>query len=184
MYKPGTAIATLLFLISGQALAQDDETGFYLGAGLGDFSADVDSLDDADDVDFDSDEDAKKIYAGWQFNPFVAVQLDYTDFGESSAAVDLLDIRTDTKGLAPVVVGTLPLGPVELFAKAGVIFYDVEIDTPDDTLIDNSGEDAVVGIGAGLTLFERLSLKAEYERIDIEEFDDADSVWIMADWRF
>jgi OOP family OmpA-OmpF porin len=171
-------------LISGQALAQDDETGFYLGAGLGDFSADVDSLDDADDVDFDSDEDATKIYAGWQFNPFVAVQLDYTDFGESSAAVDLLDIRTDTKGLAPVVVGTLPLGPVELFAKAGVIFYDVEIDTPDDTLIDNSGEDAVVGIGAGLTLFERLSLKAEYERIDIEEFDDADSVWITADWRF
>jgi hypothetical protein len=86
--------------------------------------------------------------------------------------------------LAPTVVGTLPLGPVELFGKAGVLFYDVEIDAPGNRLIDSSGEDAVLGVGIGFTAFERLSFTAEYERIDIEEFDDADAVWLTAAWRF
>jgi hypothetical protein len=173
----------LLVLIAGPALAENNE-GLYLGAGLGDFSSKVDGIGSVDDVDFDSDQDASKIMAGWRFNRFVAVQVDYTDFGESRAAVNQLDIRSDTKGLAPTVVGTLPLGPVELFGKAGVLFYDVEIDAPGNRLIDSSGEDAVLGVGIGFTAFERLSFTAEYERIDIEEFDDADAVWLTAAWRF
>jgi hypothetical protein len=183
MHKLWTAVAALLVLIAGPALAENNE-GFYLGAGLGDFSSKVDGIGAVDDVDFDSDEDATKIMAGWRFNRFVAVQADYTDFGESRAAVNQLDIRSDTKGLAPTIVGTLPVGPVELFGKAGVLFYDVEVDTPGGELIDSSGEDAVIGVGVGLTFFERLSFTAEYERVDIEELDDADAVWLTAAWRF
>jgi OOP family OmpA-OmpF porin len=185
MHKLWTAVAALLVLVAGPALAQNNE-GPYVGAGLGDFSSDIENFDDvADaDIDFDSDEDASRIIAGWRFNRFLAVQLDYTDFGESRGAVNQLDITSDTKGLAPSVVGTLPIGPIELFGRAGVLFYDVEVDTPGGRLIDSSGEDAVLGAGIGFTLFERLNLTAEYERVDIEEFDDADAVWITASWRF
>jgi hypothetical protein len=185
MHKTGAAAAALLLVTGGPAFAQNTE-GFYIGGGLGDFSADIDNFDDVDDVDldFDSDSDASKVYGGWRFNQFVAVQVDYTDFGESTAALDVLDITADTRGLAPSVVGTLPLGPVELFGKAGVMFYDVEVNGPGEEFIDDSGQDAVFGAGIGFTLFERLSLKAEYERIDIEELDEADAVWITADWRF
>jgi hypothetical protein len=86
--------------------------------------------------------------------------------------------------LTPSIVGTLPLGPVELFGRVGVMFYDVEINTDNGPLIDESGEDAVYGVGIGLTVLERLALRLEYEQVDIEEFDDADAVWLTAGWRF
>ncbi len=187
MCKKATAAGALLALIAGPAFAQSDNPeGLYIGAGIGDFSSDVDGLDAVDDanIDLDDDEDATKLFGGWRFNNFVAVQLDYVDFGGSSAATELLDITTDTKGIAPSVVGTLPLGPVELFGRAGVIFYDLEINAPSESLVDVSGEDAVVGVGVGGTLLERLNLRVEYERTDIEELDDADAVWLTAHWRF
>ena len=69
-----------------------DTEGFYLGAGLGEFSTEVDEISDVDnvDLDFDTDEDAKKIYAGWRFNRFFAVQVDQYEFGDSNLAVNLL----------------------------------------------------------------------------------------------
>jgi hypothetical protein len=176
----------LLLLGGGSALAQENADGFYIGAGLGDFSTEIDNLDDVDDVDldFDEHEDASKAFAGWRFNRFVAMQLDYYDFGESNTALNLLDVSADTKGLAPSVVGTLPLGPVELFARAGMVFYDVEVSLDNDPIIDESGEDPVYSAGIGVTIAERLNLKAEYEVIDIEAFDDAKAVWLSANWRF
>lgn len=178
--------AALLAMIgSGSAVAQDRVEGFYIGAGIGDFSANVDSIGEVDDadVDFDSDQDARRIFAGWRFNRFVSVNIDYTDFGESEGPAQV-GVSADTRGLTPAVVGTLPLGPIELYGKAGVLFYDVEIDSAIDNLIDTSGEDAVIGAGIGATIFEKLNLRLEYERIDIEEFDDADAVWLSAGWLF
>jgi hypothetical protein len=81
-------------------------------------------------------------------------------------------------------VGTLPLGPVELFAKGGIIFYDVKLSTVSGDLIDSTGHDPVYGVGIGLTVFERIALRAEYERIDISEYEKPDAVWLTAAWRF
>jgi OOP family OmpA-OmpF porin len=186
MSKPVTVIgAVALALLASPALA-DEEAGLYFGVGLGDFSSEIDNPDDLDDVDidFDEDEDATKVFGGFRFNRHVAVQLDWFDFGESEMATDLLNISVDTKGLGPNLVGTLPLGPVELFAKGGVLFYDVTIDRGSDRLLDDSGSDPFYGIGVGFTLLSKLALRVEYEEIDIEQFDDADAAWVTAAWRF
>lgn len=184
-----TAGAALL-LASSAALAQEDEhQGFYIGGGLGDFSSGVEEISDVDDadLDFDTDDNATRLYGGWRFNRFFAVQADRYDFGRSSAASGALSVSTDTKGFAPSVVGTLPLGPVELFARAGVVFYDLKLNVDDvnnDIALDESGEDLVYSAGIGFTIFDHLNLKAEYEAIEISELDDADAVWISANWRF
>jgi hypothetical protein len=139
-----------LLAAAGTASAED-EHGLYLGAGLGDYSAEIDDLGD---IDFDAGDNASKILAGWRFNRFVAVQAEYTDFGDSTQTAGPLAFTANTKGLTPSVVGTLPVGPIELFGKAGVIFYDFEVDTPGNgRLIDTSGEDLVLGVGIGATLF-------------------------------
>jgi hypothetical protein len=176
----GMVAAGVLAVVSGPALAQDGENseGFYLGYGLGEFSSDVD-LATVDDVDLDSD-DAQKIFGGWRFNRWLAVNLDYTDFGDSRGA---LNVSADTEGLTPGVIGTLPLGPIELYGKIGVMFYDVTIDAG-GPLVDSSGEDAVLGFGIGATFFERFNLRGEYERVDLDRLDDAEAVWLTASWRF
>jgi OOP family OmpA-OmpF porin len=185
-----TVVAASL-LVSGPVLAQDRDSrgnraGFYIGAGVGDFSTDLNDISDVDeaDLDFNDDDTALKVFAGWRFNRFFAFQVDYTDFGESSANTALLNVTSDTRGLAPTVVGTLPLGPIELFAKAGIMWYDLDVDIDGGQVFDDSGRDPVFGAGIGFTVAQRLNLRAEYEVVDIEGLDDAKAVWITAAWRF
>lgn len=182
MYRIWSLAGAALALSAGSALG-DENSGLYVGAGLGDFSTEIDDLEDVD-LDFDEDSDASKLFAGWRFNSFIAAQLDYIDFGDSTMALELLDVEADADGLAPYVVGTLPLGPIELFGKAGVVFYDVDVMADGESLIDESGQNAVYGGGLGVTVLDRLALRAEYEVIDISEFDDAEAVWVTAAWRF
>ena len=200
MKKAITVAGVLLLLTAGPALAQrgdddrDDDRnneGFYLGGGVGDFSSAVDeinSLDDVDDVgiDFSDGDNATKLFAGWKFNQFFAVQGDFVDFGESSGAVSP-SVRgtSDVQGLSTSVVGTLPLGPIELFARVGMMFYEVDLNLTGGRFVDESGEDLVWGAGLGFdVLDDRLNLRLEYEEIDIPQLDEADALWLTAAWKF
>jgi hypothetical protein len=205
--KKGTltaaALAATFAIGAGTAQAQDRDTdrsgdrgrlgnpqGFYLGAGIGDFSTKLDSNVgniDANDLDFNSGDDALKVFAGWRFNRFFAAQLEYTDFGTTNAQLAAGNISADTTGITPSVVGTLPLGPVELFARAGMMFYDLNVNSNTNTprnVIDTNGHDAVYGAGIGITVAKRVNLRAEYERIQISDLNDANAVWLTAAWRF
>jgi hypothetical protein len=68
----------------------------------------------------------------------------------------------------------LPIGPVDLFAKVGVVSWDGDIRAVLDDVIDNdsdSGTDAAYGIGVALRL-GGVSLRAEGEQFNIAEADD------------
>ena len=182
---PATAAALLLAGASAPALAQNDG-GFYLGAGVGRFNVEIDNPGDVTDTvgSFDADDTTFKAFAGWRFNPYLAVELDYIDLGNPEDVIDGRRVNADVNGFAPYLVGTVPLGPVELFAKAGYLFYDVKIDVDELDVTDDSNEDFVYGGGVGVTLFEHLHARLEYEIIDIGEVDDANALWLSAAWRF
>ena len=194
----GMIVASLLLaLVAGPALAQRDDArdldnprGGYIGGGVGDFSAAVDeinNLDDVDDVglDFSDGDNAMKLFGGYRFNRFWAVQADYVDFGESSGAVSP-SVRgtSDVQGFAPSVVATLPIGPVELFGRVGMMFYEVDLNLSGGRVIDESGEDLLWGAGVGIDIAERFNLRLEYEEIDIERLDESDAVWLNLAWKF
>lgn len=179
------AMAVLVALGSTPALAAED-SGFYVGAGVGQFNVQIDNAADVADTvgGFDSDDTTMKVFAGWRFNPYLAVELDYLDLGNPEDVIDGRRLNADINGFAPYVVGTLPVGPVELFAKAGYLFYDVKVDVDDLKVIDDNTEDFVYGGGIGVTLFEHLHTRLEYEVIDIGAVDDANALWLSAAWRF
>ncbi len=183
--KHTVAMAILLALGATPALAETD-SGFYAGAGVGRFNVKVDNVGDLTDTigSFDADDTTFKAFAGWRFNPYLGVELDYLDLGNPEDTIGAGRYSADVNGFAPYVIGTLPLGPVELFAKAGYMFYDVQVDVDDLTVSDDSGEDFVYGGGIGLTFFDRLHTRLEYEVIDIDKFDDANALWVSAAWRF
>jgi hypothetical protein len=197
MNKKLTLAGAMLVLLAGPALAQRDNDqgggnaeGFYLGGGVGDFSSAVDeinNLDDVDDVgiDFSDSDNATKLYAGWNFNRFFAVQGDFVDFGESSGAVTS-SVRgtSDVQGFAPSVVGTLPVGPIDLFARVGMMFYEVDLNLTGGRFVDESGEDLVWSAGIGIDIRDKATLRLEYEEIDIAELDEADALWLNFAWKF
>lgn len=185
MKRSATAAAILIALSTTPAYAET-ESGFYLGAGAGRFNVEIDDVEDVTDTvgSFDADDTTFKAFAGWRFSPYIAVELDYLDLGNPEDTIDDQRVNADINGFAPYLVGTLPVGPVELFAKAGYLFYDVKVDVEDLDVVDDSNEDFVYGGGIGLTLFEHLHTRLEYEVIDIGEFDDANALWLSAAWRF
>jgi hypothetical protein len=185
-------------LACSSAFAQDVENdeGLYIGGGIGQFNVRIDDLDDTDEAveTLDDEDTAWKAFVGWRMNPFFALELAYIDFGgpndrfegEGSSG----DFTVDISGFAPYLIGTIPIGPVELFGKVGYYFYDIdfEVDIDDPTFLDVDGgasdEDLLYGFGVGMTLFERLNARLEYEMIDSDVIDDADALWLSGQWRF
>ncbi len=194
-FKPTATIAAWISLaLASMAYSQEqtEVSGFYLGAGAGQFNAKIDDVDDVDEtVDaWDEDDTAYKIFAGYRMNRFLAFELDYINLGEpSGAVVPGRNVDASVDGFAPFVVGTLPLGPYfEVFGRAGYYFYDatrgVE-DTLDNRVeFDDESEDIVYGAGIGANLGEKLNLRFEYEKYDLEGLDDTDALWLNAAWRF
>jgi opacity protein-like surface antigen len=175
------AVCALALGIGMNVARADADKGLYLGAGVGQFNVEVDNLDDAQDTiaDFDADDTSLKAFAGYRFNPYFAVELDYIDFGgpeDQGVAVDI-------SGFAPYLVGTLPLGIFELFAQVGYLFYDFDVKAGGAKLSDST-EDLVYGAGAGLVLFDHLDVRVTYEIIDAGDADDANALWLTGAWRF
>src|SRR5262245_36841367 len=123
------AALPLAFAAGAQAQEQDTEKGFYAGAGVGTFSLDIDDPDDVVTTieKYSSDDTAWKAFVGYRFSPYVAVEGAYVNLGspDDTIAPDT-KLTVETDGLAPYVVGTLPMGDsFEAFAKAGYYWYDV-----------------------------------------------------------
>ena len=90
MFKERLAIcAALVGAVSLAAMpafaADDHDSGFYLGAALGDFSADYHKPGDVTDTHLTFNRnDTERIFAGWRFNRYLSTQLDWSDYGRSS----------------------------------------------------------------------------------------------------
>jgi hypothetical protein len=196
--KRAIVAAVLMSAASSVALAQspDNDEGLYIGGGVGQFNLEIDGLDGIDEAieSLDDNDTAWQVFIGWRINSYIALQAAYVDYGRPedkfSTSGSSGNYRAKLSGFAPSIIGTLPLGPVELSAKIGYYFYDLEITADiDDPLSpdfdsDDSGEDVFYGIGVGMTFFERLHAKLEYEEIDIDGADDANAFWLTGAWRF
>jgi hypothetical protein len=193
------AVAAFALLGTGTALAQgmgvENERGFYVGGGVGQSNIELDGLDGVDEAieDLDADDTSWKAFVGYRVNPYLSFEAAYLDFGrpqdDFTGTGSSGDYRVELSGFAPYIVGTLPVGPVELSARAGYYIYDLETTVDLDDLggdvftSDDSGEDFVYGVGVGLTMFERLNARLEYEVVDLTGAD-ADAFWLSGSWRF
>lgn len=169
-------IGSLLASLAGAVVAED--TGLYLGASLGySFVEDRDDVDVEDRVeafDIDDEDFAWKGYAGLQVLPWLAVEGGYVDFGEVQGRGTGFDVATELDGWDAFLVGNLPLAFVDVFAKAGVISWDLDVDVSDgldDADFSSSGEDLAYGVGAGVEL-GNLTVRAEAEMFDVDDVDD------------
>ena len=189
--KLAAAVAALSVATVPAAFA-DENAGWYLGGGIGQFNAQIDDFDEVDNTvdDWDNDDTAYKLFGGYRLNKVLAFELDYINLGEpSGAVVPGVNLDAAVDGFAPYVVATLPLGNFfEVYARLGYFFYDatlgVENELDNRVEFDEESEDVVYGAGVGANIGEKLNIRFEYEKFDLEGLDDTDSLWLTAAWRF
>ena len=139
--KLSVAARTLVFIAIANCTSTvaADDSGWYVGAGLGEVNygkhgilhygseaLDARVIDDSDDPLSSS----ISLAFGYRFNRYLSLEAGYmwndsTDYAltdDAGARFGTYEFRTQGGSLA--VVGTLPLGNWELFARAGVLYAD------------------------------------------------------------
>jgi OOP family OmpA-OmpF porin len=189
-------VSALVVAVAAPAFA-NNPSGPYVGGGFGQFDLHIENLNDvgqAVTTIAHSNDDAWKVFAGWRFNPYIALEGAYIDLGKPGGGY--ADSGSDGRynvsfdGFAPTVIGSIPLGPVELFAKAGYYYYDVKlnvnVNSVDTAHVESSHEraDFLYGGGVGVTIANHLHLRGEYEQINLADYHSSDALWLTAAWRF
>lgn len=166
------AAAIVAAMASTAALAQDPAPiGFYVGGALTQSHFDSDNFD-VDDID--NKDHSWKAIAGFRLAPAFAVEANYINFGKSSApSVNVGGpFVADADGFALYGVGLLPVGPVELFLKAGASRIDAKGNVGAVFYSDKATQFAYGG-GVQLRL-QNFAVRAEYEKFDTDVIGDLD----------
>jgi OOP family OmpA-OmpF porin len=157
--------AALLALPVLPAVAADN--GFYLGGSIGQANLKIDDLTNGiSTADFDADDTAFKLIAGMRPLDWLGLEAAYVNFGKPEDTVLGEKLKADGDGITAFAVGFLATGPVDLFAKVGLISWDSKISGS----FDDSGTDFAYGAGAQFRVLG-LSIRAEYEKFDISDVD-------------
>ena len=77
------------------------------------------------------------------------------------------------------------IGPVDVFAKGGVISWDgsVDIDGGGGSLFSEDGTDLAYGVGVQFRIWS-LCIRAEYEIYDLDDVEDANMLSIGVTFTF
>ncbi len=167
-------LATALLMASTAAMAADN--GIYLGASLGDANIEIDQ----GLAQVDSDDTGFKFIVGLRPLDWFGVEASYVNFGEAEDG----RLAANTDGISAFGVFFLPVGPVDVFAKGGLISFDstVELDGIGD-IYREDGTDLAYGLGVQFRLLS-LGVRAEYERFDIDDVEDANLLSIGVTYTF
>jgi len=158
--------------------------GLFLGGSVGDVSV----KGSASTFDFSGSATGSKLYGGFTFIKFFAVEASYVDFGSSDDDISsTTDLKIDPTGWDVYAVGKLPIGKhFEIFGKLGIIVWDAEttLSGASSSSSDESGSDSAWGGGMAFVFGKHFAVRAEYESFDISDLDTLDMTSIGAEFRF
>jgi OOP family OmpA-OmpF porin len=158
------------------------DIGPYIGASLGettfkDSEGFPNGLGGTTHVHLDENDTSYKLFGGYMILPFLGIEGGYVDFGDVSKNFSgtgaKLDVSAD--GWEAFLVGNLPLGPVDLFAKGGILSYDAKVKARVNgtTVASGSDSDEVGAYGVGAAVgFGGLKVRAEFTLYDVDNIDD------------
>jgi len=155
--------------------------GVYVGGGVGTASIE-DSPGNPNGMPFNESDAAFKVFGGYRFDllPIVSLSAEagYRNLGKPKTAV--AEYKVD--GFDYGALAGVGLGPVEMFARVGGMHYNLD-KTSGGTKTSFDGSAPVYGVGARLSVFG-IGVRAEYEKIDIKELDNAHMISVSAFYQF
>lgn len=174
------ALAALLPLVASAAYADDPAIGFYLGAGIG--TATLELEDSSSVADFEGDDTGFKVAAGYRFLKWVAVEAAYENYGQPEDDVLGLQLRGEFNAFSVSALGLLPLGNFDLFARGGIARWDGSLTAvPFGVEVSEDNTDPLFGLGAQYRLGQ-LAIRLEYEALLLGFDDDQDDEADGDDW--
>jgi len=177
LVKIAASAALLTGLGASAAYAADGSSTPYIGPYIG--AAILQSRFDSHKFsvhDVDNEDTSWKGDAGLRLTPNFAVEAAYTRFGKETAPSVAVGgpFEARAKAYSAFAVGLIPLGPVDLFAKAGAARID---SAGNVAAVYYRDHDTRFAYGAGVQLGNgRFGLRAEYEKFNTNRIGDLDVI--------
>lgn len=153
------------------------DTGFYVGAGY--VRAQINNVFGTTGYGFKIDDNAWKAIVGFRPIPPFAVEANYVDLGHQSQGLlggNNPSGHADARTFDIFAVGLLPLGPIDLFGKAGGARWSLsgDLQGPNSTLfaLDRNGTSFAWGAGIQAHVGS-IGGRLEYEHFDMPYTDGA-----------
>lgn len=160
------ALVGVLATVFVAQTASAAEEGWYVGAGAGIYTLDIEN------VEFDEDETILRAVAGRQFGRFLAIEMDYQNLLSAENNVGGIQTEVEANVWGVALRPILPLGDlIDLFAKIGYAWYDLDatISAGGSSLSDGARDsDLTYGVGIDFNI-GRLGLRGEVTRLDVED---------------
>jgi OOP family OmpA-OmpF porin len=174
------ALLSVLFVL---ALPSAALANMYVGVAAGQAT----TKDDVGNVEFNDDTTGWKVFAGFRFLKFVGVEASYVDLGSPSDSAPGVTWDADTKAYDAFAVGVLPVGPVEIFGKWGVVALDtnINVDAGFGNIESSSTDtDMAWGAGAAFLIGGHIGIRVEYEKFEASDIDNLYMYSAGVDFRF
>ncbi|WML91059.1 outer membrane beta-barrel protein [Thiothrix lacustris] len=142
--------------------SQTSKAPNYLGASIGktttdDFCQDLNACESADQ--------SWKAFAGVRVNDSIVLESGYVAFGKQSGQDASGTVSQTTSAYTATAVVGLPVSDqIEAFGKAGMARWSVENTNSSGTVVEDTGNNIMVGAGANYDLGDNMGVRAEWER--------------------
>jgi len=156
------------------AAAQMSMSNLYLGGSIGQSKA-KDACEGAT-TSCDDKDTSWRLFAGYQFNPNLAIEAGYADLGKATASGVVSGVNLSEKFEASawdlVAVGILPLGSqFSIYGKLGVYYGEVKgsatatLGGVSASASDkDTNTDLTFGLGAAFDINRNFGVRAEYQK--------------------
>ena len=177
-FRQSVSACVLAAVVTG-GVARAEDSGFYLGAGVGQATQEFSG--------FKADDTAFKLFGGWSFNKYLAAEAGYVDGGTQSDTLGLLDVDINSDGFFAQGIARWPIGSVFApYAKFGYVFYDstTKVTSPGGSFSESESDaDFIYGGGLEFKLGDNFRLRAEYEEVNLPD-SSFDIYTLAATWKF
>lgn len=164
---PGLLLAAIVLPSFASA-----DSGLYVGASIGSSHLD----EDFRGLNLDTDATAFRFVGGLQLGDYLGIEAGYHDFGDFAKTVDLggLSARTELVADGWTLGGTLgaPLSEqFSLFGRAGVFFWDADVDVDGFSINVPEDENPYYGAGARYDVTRNFSLIGDWTRYELDTIE-------------
>ncbi len=172
------SILVLVLGMTGITQAQD----FYIGAGIGNTFIATEFEDLENEVQkLDENATGYKFFAGLTTPTILGVEGGYRSLG--TLTVSNYEFETKTTGWDVYGMGHFEiLGLIDLFAKAGMLFWKTESEFVGNSF-GETGSDFAWGIGAGVGLGP-IGVRLEWENFQVADPASVSMLTLSATWGF
>jgi opacity protein-like surface antigen len=196
-----TAVTTTILLWALTATSplqaqENREDTWYIGLGLGAAKYSKDESKRVCDMfdltcEQDKDDFAFKLMGGYQFNPYISLEVGYGDWGEVGSNVEGISADVlvyNTSGIYAAAIPEIPLGEhFSIFAELGIALVDTEVAIAEGSplhvfLGTGSSKDVwapIYGLGVAGHL-KHWTFRLQWERIDPDTEHDLNGVKVSA----